>query len=65
MYGIIKRNPKYFLPKMLVLVTKDAKIKPKVRAISVAKKETIKEFFRGIQKIFSLTGETKTLSIYL
>ena len=50
---------------MLVLVTKDAKIKPNKRAISVAKKETIKEFLRGIQKIFSLTDEVKNLSIYL
>ena len=49
----------------MVLVTRDAKIKPKVNAINVAKNETVIEFFKGIQKIFSLIEEVKTLSTYL
>ena len=65
MYGIINKNPKYFLPKILVLVTKEAKIKPNVNAINVAKNETVIEFLKGIQKIFSLIEEVKTLSKYL
>ena len=46
-------------------MTRDAKIKPKVNAINVAKNETVIEFFKGIQKIFSLIEEVKTLSRYL
>ena len=46
-------------------MTRDAKIKPKVNAINVAKNETVIEFFKGIQKIFSLIEEVKTLSTYV
>ena len=46
-------------------MTKDANIKPKVNAINVAKKDTVKEFFKGTQKIFSLIDEVNTLSTYL
>ena len=48
-----------------MLVTKDANIKPKVKAIIVAKKDTVREFFKGTQKIFSLIDEVNTLSTYL
>lgn len=65
MYGIISKNPKYFLPKILVLVTKDAKIKPNVNAINVAKKDTVIELTKGVQKIFLLIDDVNTLSIYL
>ena len=50
---------------MFVLVTSEAKTKPNVKAIMVAKNETVNEFKRGVQNIFSLIGEKKTLSIYL
>ena len=46
-------------------MTKEAKIKPNVKAINVAKKDTINEFFKGVQKIFSLIDDIKTLSTYL
>ena len=46
-------------------MTKDANIKPRVKAIIVAKKDTAKEFFKGTQKIFSLIEDAKTLSTYL
>ena len=37
----------------------------KIKAIKVAKTETVREFKRGVQNIFSLIDEKKTLSIYL
>ena len=48
-----------------MLVTNDAKINPNANAIKVAKKDTVMEFFKGIQKIFSLIDDVKTLSTYL
>ena len=49
---MISKNPRYFRPRIFVLVTSEAKINPKVRAIKVAKNETVMEFIRGVQKIF-------------
>ena len=60
---MISKNPRYFRPRIIVLVTSEAKINPKVRAIKVAKNETVIEFIRGVQKIFSLIEEKKTLLI--
>ena len=48
-----------------MLVTKDAKIKPNVNAINVAKKDTVIELTKGVQKIFLLIHDVNTLSIYL
>ena len=48
-----------------MLVTKDAKIKPNVNAINVAKKDTVNELTKGVQKIFLLIDDVNTLSIYL
>ena len=48
-----------------MLVTKDAKIKPNVNAINVAKKDTVIELTKGVQKIFLLIDDVNTLSIYL
>ena len=62
---MISKKPKYLRPRIFVLVTSEAKINPKIKAIKVAKNETVREFKRGIQNIFSLIGEKKTLSIYL
>ena len=41
------------------------KINPNANAIKVAKKDTVIEFFKGVQKIFSLIDDVKTLSTYL
>tara|TARA_B100001540_G_C15800349_1_gene639639 strand:- start:1456 stop:1872 length:417 start_codon:yes stop_codon:yes gene_type:complete len=62
---MISKKPKYLRPRIFVLVTSEARINPKIKAIKVAKNETVREFKRGIQNIFSLIGEKKTLSIYL
>ena len=62
---MISKKPKYFRPRIFVLVTSEARINPKIKAIKVAKNETVREFKRGVQNIFSLIDEKKTLSIYL
>ena len=62
---MISKKPKYLRPRIFVLVTSEARINPKIKAIKVAKNETVREFKRGIQKIFSLIDEKKTQSIYL
>ena len=62
---MISKKPKYLRPRIFVLVTSEARINPKIKAIKVAKNETVREFKRGIQNIFSLIDEKKTLSIYL
>ena len=62
---MISKKPKYLRPRIFVLVTSEARINPKIKAIKVAKTETVREFKRGIQNIFSLIDEKKTLSIYL
>ena len=62
---MISKKPKYLRPRIFVLVTSEAKINPKIKAIKVAKNETVREFKRGVQNIFSLIDEKKTLSIYL
>ena len=62
---MISKKPKYLRPRIFVLVTSEARINPKVKAIKVAKTETVREFKRGVQNIFSLIDEKKTLSIYL
>ena len=62
---MISKNPKYLRPRIFVLVTSEARINPKIKAIKVAKTETVREFKRGVQNIFSLIDEKKTLSIYL
>ena len=62
---MISKKPKYLRPRIFVLVTSEARINPKIKAIKVAKTETVREFKRGVQNIFSLIDEKKTLSIYL
>jgi len=62
---MISKKPKYLRPRIFVLVTSEARINPKIKAIKVAKNETVREFKRGVQNIFSLIDEKKTLSIYL
>ena len=62
---MISKKPKYLRPRIFVLVISEARINPKIKAIKVAKTETVREFKRGVQNIFSLIDEKKTLSIYL
>ena len=62
---MISKKPKYLRPRIFVLVTSEARINPKIKAIKVAKNETVREFKRGVQNIFSLIDEKKTLPIYL
>ena len=62
---MISKKPKYLRPRIFVLVTSEARINTKIKAIKVAKTETVREFKRGVQNIFSLIDEKKTLSIYL
>ena len=62
---MISKKPKYLRPRIFVLVTSEDRINPKIKAIKVAKTETVREFKRGVQNIFSLIDEKKTLSIYL